>query len=167
MFSNIHYAYGFSKNFQLNDSKLFYINGDRIKKENYYYPSDGTSISISKELSMRKSYSEYLERFLLSVGGYTHDGTYVSYGENTNYGYIDTTGTATGINSKQVIHKALKELIEKNELFYFWYTNIGERLRIELSNKQYVHNKRTSSIFKCIYVLRRNKRIQKRTCYDY
>lgn len=136
MFSQIHTSYGFTKNYQSTERKLFYINGNKIKKGNYYNPSDGTSISTTKELAMKKSYSEYLERFLLGVGGFTAEGKYISYGKTSAYGYIDTTGTATGIESCQILKKALSELIEKNELFFLWYTDIGERLNVELSNEQ-------------------------------
>ncbi|MGX7412760.1 YcaO-like family protein [Enterococcus caccae] len=136
IFSKIYQEYGVSNSFEINKWKLFYLNGKKLKIGNYYFPSDGTAINRTKELSIRKSYSEYLERFRLGIGGYTDSGVHITYGENDVYGYIDTTGTATGTMSSQLIYKGLSELIEKNELFLFWYTSDGERLQIQLSPKE-------------------------------
>lgn len=69
MFEKMHYNYGISSSVQKNYWTLFYINGNKIKRGDYYNPSDGTSVCTEKELAMKKSYSEYQERFLLGVGG--------------------------------------------------------------------------------------------------
>lgn len=50
-------------------------------------------------------------------------------GHTRRIGNIDTTGTAAGTISTKVIEKAIFELLEKNELYLFWYLNIGERLK--------------------------------------
>lgn len=50
-------------------------------------------------------------------------------GHTRRIGNIDTTGTAAETISTKVIEKAIFELLEKNELYLFWYLNIGERLK--------------------------------------
>lgn len=136
MFCKINENYGMTHNFSGKSWKIGYLNGLQLKKGRYYYPSDGTSIGRNKSIVLRKFYSEYLERYRLGIGGVTQSGNYISYGYNKFYGFIDTTGTATGVMSKVIIDKALRELIEKNELFNFWFTDRGLRFLITPSQKE-------------------------------
>lgn len=136
MFCKINENYGTTHNFGTKAWKIGYLNGLQLKKGRYYYPNDGTSIGRNKSIVLRKMYSEYLERYRLGVGGVTRSGNYISYGNNNLYGFIDTTGTATGIASEFIIDKALRELIEKNELFNFWFTERGLRYLITPSKKE-------------------------------
>jgi hypothetical protein len=105
-------------------------------------PDIGNAIDRNKPLSMKKAFSEMVERRSLMVGSNTVsinrawgfnliDGSvkqfsseYTKYSTNLPY-VIDTTGTAANITSYDVIRKAVYELLEKNALFLFWYGRIG------------------------------------------
>ena len=39
--------------------------------------------------------------------------------------YIDTSGTASGLKSKDIVDNAVLEIIEKNEMLLFWYLKKG------------------------------------------
>lgn len=99
-----------------------------------------SAIGFDKHLMFRKLYGEYLERFRIGInasGGIVKtlniiDGTIktrkridLSYGYNPTFGYVDTTGSASGTKSLRVIEKAFSELIEKNEMFLMWYSKFG------------------------------------------
>lgn len=115
--------------------KICYLNGKRGLKKNYYFPGDATAIDRIKSQLIKKVTNEHSERFCLGIGGLDKEGALITYGVNSKYGYIDTTGTASGINSTKVIKKALQEQIEKNELMNFWYTDRCEKYLIRLDNK--------------------------------
>lgn len=94
---------------------------------------------------VKKIYSEFSERIGFGCYSYFKKKTYtlnlenlkistvltneLGIGHNAELGNIDTTGTAAGTASKNVIEKAIFELLEKNELYFFWYLNYGKRLK--------------------------------------
>lgn len=133
MFLNLNSSFGITSMCVTDQWHIGYLNGAKVRKDNYYYPGSGTAISNKQQLTFKKMYSEYLERFLLSIGGYTRNGTYITYGENIKYGYIDTIGTATGESFTKIINKALRELIEKNELLIFWYSERFNGYKVNFS----------------------------------
>ncbi len=107
-----------------------------------------SSIGFDKHLTLRKLYGEYLERFRIGInasGGTVKtlniiDGTIktrkrkdLSYGFNSTFGNVDTTGSASGTKSSRIIEKALSELIEKNEMFLMWYSKSGYILKLDES----------------------------------
>ncbi|WEG13652.1 YcaO-like family protein [Pullulanibacillus sp. KACC 23026] len=47
-------------------------------------------------------------------------------------GLVDTTGSAVHTNSNIAIYNALKELLEKNSLFLFWYGKQGKKIKKNL-----------------------------------
>lgn len=115
----------------------------RIGNREVPYTASSSDKSYNK--CLKKMYSEHLERVSVGVN-YKNKKIYkdfdllnekhsfiergaLSYGKSTNFGYVDTTGTASGnSNSTQIIKKAISELLEKNELFLFWYCNSGARV---------------------------------------
>lgn len=117
----------------------------------YLGPDGSTAIDFSKRGSMKKAFSEILERRALSAGGITNkkgevyavnlikrkptfiDMKYSTYSNEQDYP-IDTTGSASHTNSKIAIYNSLKELMEKNALFLFWYGLKGKRLVIKEKN---------------------------------
>ncbi|WCF11056.1 YcaO-like family protein [Paenibacillus thiaminolyticus] len=117
----------------------------------YVGPDGSTAIDFNKLCSMRKAFSEILERRALSVGGIPgsknkviainiikRDIEYIdmkwsSYSLDKNYP-IDTTGAAAHTNSELAIYNSLKELLEKNALFLFWYGFMGKRFIYHYDN---------------------------------
>lgn len=115
----------------------------RIDNKDVPYASSSSDKIIN--VCLKKLYSEYLER---SNMGFNYNSQYdcsafdlinhritlikrkyLSYGKNKMYGYVDTTGTASGNScSYTIIEKSISELIEKNELYLFWYCNMGKKI---------------------------------------
>lgn len=122
MFMKQNHEFGITTNIQRHQNKIAYCNSYRLKKNEYYAPSTGCAIDKFNQMAVLKSYNEFLERFRLGIGGLSKENIQINYGYNENYGVIDTTGTASGKISKEIIYKAKTELIEKNEIFLFWYT---------------------------------------------
>ncbi|MBN8194218.1 YcaO-like family protein [Bacillus sp. NTK074B] len=118
-----------------------------IIKNGYASPNGANAIAPSKQLSVKKAFSEILERRNLLLGGSVskedkvptwdivgNKSSYLPY-EYTTYQTegpfpSDTTGTATHFNSIDAVEIAVKELLEKNALFLFWYGKVGKRLEI-------------------------------------
>ncbi|MBT2760603.1 YcaO-like family protein [Paenibacillus sp. ISL-20] len=139
----------------LNDNyyKTFsYIGNFKIGE--YKGPSGCNSISNNKVLSLKKSFSESLERRALMLGGCINSNgkvnTFDLLSKNINELPIeyskykasnpmcsDTTGTAAHTNSEQAIKNALLELIGKNALFLFWYGKQGSILDRNLTGYEY------------------------------
>lgn len=133
--------YGVTNNYFLNEHYIAYGFFGSIKSQYGLTPDDASGISYSKKEAILKCYNEFLERF--KMGGKIgvekeipiyNNGTNsfimerasdFSYGYNKKYGYIDTTGTAARFSHGDAMQTALNELIEKNELFLFWYKNCG------------------------------------------
>lgn len=122
MFMKQNYEFGVTTNVQRNVNKVAYCNSFRLLQNEYYVPNTGCAIDRSNKLAILKSYNEFLERFRLGIGGFDRNNIYITYGNNYDYGVIDTTGTASGKISRNLIYKSSTELIEKNEIFLFWYT---------------------------------------------
>src|SRR5699024_1216735 len=121
---------------------LCYSRVGGLYKNGYESPNGASSISTSKKLAFIKSHYEYLERRLLMTG-HSIKNQYIetfnlitsTFEKKSNdlskfsregSQIIDTTGTATHYNSAVAIYNALKELLEKNALFLFWYGGIGK-----------------------------------------
>jgi hypothetical protein len=116
-----------------------------IKKERYISPSGCNAISDSKTLSIKKAFSESIERKTLMAGGTTNeegyvqtfelisgkpsklDAKYTTYRTQSPH-IIDTTGMAAHYCSNEALLKAFEELLEKNTLFLFWYGKEGVKL---------------------------------------
>lgn len=121
-----------------------------IKKGQYLAPVGCNAISNSKTNSIKKAFSESIERKSLMAGGASVDvdgytptfdliKNEISNLENVYTSYrlqkphiSDTTGTAVHFNSQTAIQKALEELLEKNALFLFWYGKQGWKLDEEM-----------------------------------
>lgn len=120
-----------------------------VDDDGYIGPSGCNAISTNKKSSVLKSFSESLERRAIMLGGKVHtsikENKYVKVWDIINnkedlleYQYtryrnshphnIDTTGSASHIDSTLAINNALKELLEKNSLFLFWYGKDGYKL---------------------------------------
>lgn len=125
--------------------KIAYLNLCRVETPYGVTIGNATSIGNNKKISLKKSYSEYLERFSLGmpmgkeqtvvafdlVQKKIIEDKMCNYGYgDTIYGHNDTTGTASGTSSTLVIDKALCELIEKNECLCFWYSNVGKKISV-------------------------------------
>ena len=133
--------YGITRNIFLKQSYIGCLNLCRVKTKLGISIGDATSRDINKLVSIKKCYNEYLERFSLGISIDREDTVQsiniidnsicnrkkklFAYGD-TSYGHNDTTGTATGINSYIIIEKAIRELIEKNDVLCFWYNDSGK-----------------------------------------
>ncbi|RKV90255.1 MAG: hypothetical protein D8H99_33660 [Streptococcus sp.] len=118
-----------------------------IQMNSIEFPSVSSSCSIMKKEAFLKLYSEYLERSALASNYQNTENIkcfdllsgkinilergHLSYGKNFITGYCDTTGTSSNpFSSSNSVKKAIAELIEKNELIFFWYLNLGEKIDI-------------------------------------
>lgn len=133
--------YGNTDNSFLKEKYIGYVNFNKLNLETGITPGAGTAIGKSKKIALIKCYNEFLERYSLGLNllnqkeimGFNiidaqsdlQKGCYYSYGNNKIYGFNDTTGTASGQISNLIIHKAICELLEKNEMFTFWYGGKG------------------------------------------
>lgn len=118
-----------------------------LKIDNKLSPFIPSAIGLSKYNVYKKMHQEYLERFRIvhnvdnheqcqsfnplinEINTYTRD--VLGYGNNKEYGAMDTTGTASGLPSKELKEKALFELIEKNEVMLIWYLEKGFNVLID------------------------------------
>ncbi|TKI53327.1 hypothetical protein FC756_24545 [Lysinibacillus mangiferihumi] len=126
----------------LQENYIAYTSIGRINTTKGMTPAEGTAIDKNKQLSLRKAYEENLERKKI---GLQMDNTqtitvydkiqnkikktkriYFGYGYNEIYGYVDTTGTVSGISSSEATHFSILEIIEKNEMMLFWYKSLGD-----------------------------------------
>lgn len=105
----------------------------RIGSNDYYI--NRACLKFCSENNERKQLG-YLLKKDIEFSGYnvidkkivTLNASEVCYGWNKRYGLMDTTGTASGVkNSSDILEKAMKEIIEKNELLLFWYSGINIR----------------------------------------
>lgn len=136
-------SYGVKNDFFLNDLNIGYVNLSKVKTIKGITAGSASAADNDKQLSLIKSYSEHLERLSLGIPIkskekicsinvikkmiLTNKFNEFSYGKHL-LGYNDTTGTASGNKTEQILPKAVSELIEKNELFCFWYGSKGERV---------------------------------------
>lgn len=118
-----------------------YVGNFKIGK--YKGPSGCNAISEKKNISLKKSFSESLERRALMLGGnlINSNGNVVTFDlfskniselpfeyskyKANNPMCSDTTGTAAHTCSEEAIKNAMLELIGKNALFLFWYGKKG------------------------------------------
>lgn len=142
--------YGVQSSSFINDYKIVYGFLGGAKKNNKISPNDTTSIDKSKEKAILKAYSEHSERFLLnaqedkiikSINIITNEieelnALDFSYEPSSPYLKSDTTGTAAGLTSYEIIQKAVLELIEKNEMLLLWYGKKGYFLK----HNEYIKN---------------------------
>lgn len=126
----------------INKSKTVVGSIAPIRFGNIEIPAVSSATDSSFNISLCKLFSEFLERNIIGVHYksekriLTYDllnceldylpASDFSYGEEGKYNCVDTTGSAAGNNSYDVINKAISELIEKNELFLFWYCKKGK-----------------------------------------
>ena len=134
-------SYGVTRNIFLKQDYIGYLNLCKVKTKLGLSIGDATSRDTDKSVCIKKCYSEYLERFalgipigkvetrkVLNIIDYSIRQRQINLFAyvNTSYGHNDTTGTATGINSRIIIDKAVCELIEKNDVLCFWYNDSGK-----------------------------------------
>ncbi len=132
-------------------------------------PIDSCAIDSLKIQSLLKCYHEYLERinigFQLAVAEDVMVLNYIDfqftslkrlnfgYGETKLFGKVDTTGTAAGLRSDQVVKAGILELIEKNEMLLLWYCKKGVYFKKNAFIKKTIANMAFSServeIFMC------------------
>ncbi|MFS0859376.1 YcaO-like family protein [Paenibacillus taichungensis] len=119
-------------------------------KNGYIGPDSSTAIDFSKHQSVIKAYSEMIERRAISAGGIPFDeenvhavnminsksviidkkySTYSLSGEFP----IDTTGASSHISSEKAVINSLREIIEKNALYLFWYGKKGCSIKMDIS----------------------------------
>lgn len=148
-------CYGITRNTFLDEYSIGYVNLCKVMTPIGLTIGNATSIDLNKQICIKKCYSEYLERFALGIpvnknlycssfditrkSIRTNSFSAFGYGD-TKYGHNDTTATATGIKSEEVINKALCELLEKNEVLCFWYGNCGKRVKINKLLEDKINN---------------------------
>lgn len=161
--------FGITQSSFLNSQHISYVFSDSIFTQHGRSPSDSNSIDYAKELCLIKLLEESNERKRLSFGLLSdkpcvaydvinqswanYPLRYFSYGYNERYGFVDTTGTASGSNAKRVLIKGIEELIEKNEMAFFWYLQKGSYIQKNkyictlLRNYNFISNE--IAIFQC------------------
>jgi hypothetical protein len=136
--------YGFVSSDFLGCDHICYAMLESVKTSLGNSPSDSTAISSNKKEAFIKCYQEHLERkklaFNVDLGKKGNCLNYCTkniskielkafgYG-CSSFGFSDTTGTASGLNSEELIKKCVCELIEKNECLLLWYANIGKYIK--------------------------------------
>lgn len=144
--------YGITSSDFLQNHFIAYTLIGRVKTTKGITPPEGSAIDINKHFSLRKAYEENLER--KKIGLQMDDDEMVEvfdiiqkkikltrrsdfgYGFNDKYGYVDTTGTVSGISSRDAIYYSVLEIIEKNEMMLFWYKSLGS----SLVKNQFINN---------------------------
>ncbi|TPR42304.1 hypothetical protein DY124_07840 [Apilactobacillus micheneri] len=124
----------------------------QIKSKNILYPESSNSGSFYKKNAFLKTNSESLERLGMISNTFSNEkvkafdlvSEKVSYEYKRNFGFnletknfSDSTGTASSLSSSKIIKKGLLELIEKNALFLFWYSNFTKKIKITKNYKKY------------------------------
>ena len=146
--------YGISEEIFLRSMYKAYINFASVKTNLGDTPGNATSISSNKIIALKKCYSEFLERYSLGISinsekiiqsfeyinrdCINEKEKHFSYG-NTSLGHSDTTGTAAGLYSEDIIKKGLCEIIEKNDLLCFWYGNCGYEIKYNILNTDFIN----------------------------
>ncbi|APO43525.1 hypothetical protein BS614_05530 [Paenibacillus xylanexedens] len=119
-------------------------------KNGYIGPDSSTAIDFNKQQSLIKAFSEMIERRAISAGGIPFDEKsvyainmvnsssvlidkkYSTYSLSEEFP-IDTTGTSSHISSQKAIVSSLREIIEKNALYLFWYGKQGSKIKLDVS----------------------------------
>ncbi|WJV29883.1 YcaO-like family protein [Rossellomorea sp. AcN35-11] len=120
-----------------------------IVKDGSVNPDTANALGENKIITLKKAYSEVIERRALMNGGKASSlGRVETFNlikdqvssvpyEFTTYSTnmdcpIDTTGTAAHYFPKEALKRAVAELIEKNALYLFWYGKLGYRIKDNL-----------------------------------
>lgn len=128
-----------------NDDYFYsYANNGTCKINNTIGPIGGTSYDKNRISAIKKAISESIERRelmknynskkkiktlnLISNEIDTIDCKRFGFYENSDY-YTDTTGTAAHEGSIESLTNAIKEILQKNALFYLWYLKKGTILK--------------------------------------
>lgn len=128
-----------------------------IKMNGLIAPYDVSAIDMSLQTAYCKSLNEFYERSRLAYLTFKENtdilcfdiinkkfkifnSSSLGYGENEQLGYMDSTGTASGNNSMKLYHKAVLELIEKNDLLVFWYKKYGYRIILDSEINNIINN---------------------------
>ena len=131
--------YGIQSGSFIGNYKIAYAFLDGSIKNNKISPMDTTAIDKLKEKAILKANSEHAERLLLNVQQNKlvesiniitnkleeNNAEDFSYEPGDLYLKSDTTGTAAGLTSDEIITKAVLELLEKNEMLLLWYGKKG------------------------------------------
>ncbi|KGI01502.1 YcaO-like family protein [Oenococcus oeni] len=138
------YSYSFSHPLFRNELNFNLVFCPVLRAKGYLSPSSFNSCDLNPAIAFKKSYSETLERLTLfslttANSKYIKAFDLISKKEvlvkNSDIGYSskkgkssDSTGTASLPQSSGLVEKGIFELIEKNELFLFWYGGWGKAL---------------------------------------
>lgn len=138
--------YNLRRHIYLNNYQIAYALLGSNNHNKKLTPNTPSAIDLKKYTAIKKMHNEHLERSRIGynyldkecisfdvINGLTKVRTRndFCYGYNSTFGYLDTTGTASGLYSKQLISKAMNELIEKNEMLLLWYLKKGHQLVID------------------------------------
>lgn len=149
-------SYQVLKNSYLLNQKIGFGCFSTIKIDNKLSPCTPSAIDLSKYNVYKKIYQEFLERYRIAcnMNNYSKIESFnplmkkviknnrhvIGYLYNNEYGFMDTTGTASGIYSKRLKEKALLELIEKNEAMLIWYLEKGCKIIINQQIKDLINS---------------------------
>jgi hypothetical protein len=143
--------------FKIDNIYKSYVHLGSIKSEGYLSPSGTCAISENKITSIKKTFSEAIERKVLMAGGVKDLSGYISTfdlisnkvsmlgSQFTTYRpekphVSDTTGMGAHYVGGKALQKALEELLEKNSLYLFWYGRMGKKLQSEIYNNHPIYH---------------------------
>ncbi len=131
--------------FLTNPLYLSHVRLGKLMIGNKLSPDGANSLEYEKILSMKKAFSEAIERRNLLLGGITKDQNnhvlvwdilnkkeaklpfhVTTYSTKLPH-IIDTTGGAAHFDSRIAVKKGMLELLEKNAMFLFWYGRQGKK----------------------------------------
>lgn len=161
--------FGLTDSAFLGEYHIAYAFADSILTPKGRTPSDSNAIDIKKDIGIIKLYEEANERKRLALGLLKDNNCivfdyinkcwkeypfrYFAYGFNEKYGFVDTTGTSSGYISRHVLMKGIEELIEKNEMAFFWYLKEGYYINTNTEIKNLIKSLNFKSnevgIFEC------------------
>ena len=133
--------FGTTDDIFLGTNIIAYMNMERVKTIEGVTVGNATAMDKNVQISLKKCYSEYLERVYLGLpllkSNITETINFIQRKKDINlisdfgygthsFGHNDTTGSAAGSESVCILQKAVLELIEKNEVFCFWYGRAGK-----------------------------------------
>lgn len=123
--------------------------GNFIDDEGYMGPVSCGSVALNKSEAMIKAFSESIERRATTIGAKDRGNekaltfdlinkTVSSINQNLTRinmnPYIDTTGSASHVDSSIAVFKAISELLEKNAVLLFWYGKKAYKLKFQVSS---------------------------------
>lgn len=156
--------------FKGNTPKISIVEQANVVIDDYVGSETGSAIDFLKIESLRKATSEAIER-RCSMLGVNSGGDPEKLVETWDliskrkkmlkqkytrllYGSTDTTGTAIHTDASIATFSAVKELLEKNSLFLFWYGSVGKKIESRYyEQNNYYNDFKTSgyqvSVFLC------------------